>query len=123
MQKLVRNMMIGAAAFAVVTITLYAFLAQERGPPADPAYVQQCRDITRQVMDLYVDAARSGLDATDPDDASRIQRLDARAAAFQDELDELECSANPEKWVYGSFQQEMIEVERYIADLLRENSG
>lgn len=120
MASAVRYTVAGAAALAALAVSIYVVLASESGPQADPLYVQQCRDLTRQVMDLYVEAARAGLDAEDPADAQRIEDFDFAAAALQDELDGIGCSTNPEKWAYGSFKQEMVETERYIADLLRD---
>ncbi len=120
MLNLRHQVMIGVAVFAAVTVSLYVILAQERGEPADPAYIQQCRDLARQVMDLSVEAARADLD---PDDTERIDDFNARADGLQLQTDRVGCSENPEKWVYGSFQQEMIETERYIADLIRDNQG
>ncbi len=115
MSPLARYVLFGAVAFAAVIASLYAVLAAERGPPADLLYVEKCRDIARQVMDLYVEAARSSLD-----DAESAAQYEQKAAKFQDELEQAQCNMSPEKWMYGSFQQEMIESERYVADLLRE---
>jgi len=115
MLPLTRYVLFGVVAFAAVVASIYAILAAERGPPADPLYVERCQSIARQVMDLYVEAARSSLD-----DAKLAAEYEQRAAEFQDELEQEQCTDSPEKWMYGSFQQEMIESERYVADLLRE---
>ena len=115
MSPLARYVLFGAVAFAAVIASLYVVLAAERGPPADSLYVEKCRDIARQVMDLYVEAARSSLD-----DAESAAQYEQKAAKFQDELEQAQCNTSPEKWMYGSFQQEMIESERYVADTCSE---
>lgn len=117
-------LMAGCAGFAVTVVTLYVILSEEdRLDPLDPALVAECRGLARQSMDLAVEAARADLDANDPADADAICGFQVKADDLQTQMDDLGCSENADRWVYGSFKQEMIELERYIADLLRDSGG
>lgn len=123
MQCPIRLAALGAVCFAAVIITLYAVLSEEdRINPLDPAMVEQCRSLARQSMDLAVDAARSDLDPDNLAHADIISRFQHDADELQYRLDELGCSENADRWAYGSFRQEMIELDRYIADLQRDKS-
>ena len=123
MPTAMRTVAVSVAALGAVAVSLYIMLDAERGGLADPAYVERCRDLARQAMDISVEAAGAGLDPGDPLDAGAVDAFRAQADDLQGRMDSAGCGENPEKWIYGSFQQEMIETERYIAFLLEENRG
>lgn len=121
MISVLRLIVIIAVSVGATTSVIYVILDAERGGPADPLFVEQCRGLARQAMDIAVEAARADLDPNDPGDDADIAEFSARADDLQTQMDQVGCGENPKGWIYGSFQQEMIETERYIADLLREN--
>ncbi len=124
MDRLGRMVVSGVAALAILTITLYAYLdmQQSRSAPLDSQVVDSCRSLVRQSADILVEVAGDNLQPDDPADAPRLQELQARIMMIEGEMSSLGCLEDPDRWVYGSFKQEMAEYEEYIAELTRRNA-
>lgn len=115
------SIVIGVVVSVAIMVSLYVIVSTNSEPSLDPQYVEQCRELIRESMMLSVDAARAQLDKDNPDDVIEIEQFQMKADELQHQLDELQCSKNADKIVYGSFQQEMNQLEQYVADIVRES--
>ena len=124
MDRLNRMAAAGVVAMAVLAVTIYVYLDAQHDNPArlDPQIVDACRGLVRESADILVQVARDNLQPDDPADASRLQDLQERVAAIEEQMAGLGCLENLDGWVYGSFRQEMTEYEGYIAELTRLNA-
>ena len=124
MDRLNRMAAAGVVAMAVLAVTIYVYLDAQHDNPArlDPQIVDACRSLVRESADILVQVARDNLQPDNPADASRLQDLQERVAAIEEQMAGLGCLENLDGWVYGSFRQEMTEYEGYIAELTRLNA-
>ena len=121
MDKINKRVILGLIVIAVITVTLYAYLeAQQQTElsPLDKHTIQNCRDLMRESADILVQVAR-GIDNTK--DAQRLQEMRTGIVDIESKMTELQCLEYVDSWAYGSFKQEMVEYEEYIAELVRNN--
>ena len=105
-------------------ITLYTYLDSQENklPPLESHVIEGCRNLVRESADIFVQVARDNLQPDNPNDASRLNELQSRILEIEDQMMELGCNEDPDRWTYGSFKQEMSEYEEYIVELTRQNS-
>ena len=93
---------------AITAAVLYAVMSGDPVDPAMASYVNECRDLARQTMDIAISTAESGVDPT----------FEPRIIDNQIRMESLGCTQNEDEWLYGSFLQEMIEKEERLSALM-----
>lgn len=126
MDSLDKKVISGIIVALAFTITLYVFLSiisQDNNMQSlSPETIEKCRTMTRESADILVQTAMQSGNQNNKE-LQNLTELKARALEIEKSMTELRCHQTQEQWAYGSFKQEMLEYEAYIAELVRQNAN